>query len=336
MALDCVREELRTANAHRPSSEPPLCNTGVELTIHWLRGGFSGEVDVLELVESVLPGSYLESFEWGRFMYRKHHAFEHGLKLYYEPVQQNMPATLLECPGEACEAIGLEGLRTLFCNAELTRADIAADTGLFSPGNLAQWIMQGNVRTRAKKKQYSFDLDGKQDNVLRVGSRQSEQYLRVYDRRGFTRLELELKGERARSFKDVLLMSLEDLPKACVGIIRDYIDFVDVSQDKNVSRAPLLPTWALFTQELERFKLSIAGKAVKTLENVKYWLEDSVSAMLATYALAGESVGKLIKIGREKMGEKHRRLLYSQRDGIPFRSGARQGFLGYSSELAAS
>jgi DNA relaxase NicK len=293
------------------SGKPPSSNTGVEITVHHLRGTFGQSVDeILELVNTVSPSSYIETRDYGRnFFYKRHHLFEYGMRLYFEPSQENMPPCLLECPGKACEAIGYESLQMLYCNANLTRCDVAFDGAPFSPGQAAQWIRDGNIRTRAKRGKFLEELLGSGDGeTVYIGSRESERLVRVYDRRGFTRVELELKGKSANAFKDVLLDS-ENFVTQSVGILREYLDFIDVSKDSNVSRAPLLDVWKEFTMNLERFKLQLEGKAVQTLDEVQDWLEHQVSAMLATFARAGGSVGQLIKIGRTKMSKRHRDLL---------------------------
>lgn len=79
-----------------------------------------------------------------------------------------------------------------------------------------------------------------------IGSRSSEHYLRVYDRRGFTRVELELKGTMARAFRDALLSDETVFKRTSVGILRQFVDFVDAGATTNISRAPLLPAWAAF------------------------------------------------------------------------------------------
>jgi hypothetical protein len=51
----------------------------VEITVHWLRGGFQQSVDeVLELVNELTLGGYGETLDYGRFMYSKQHRFVGG------------------------------------------------------------------------------------------------------------------------------------------------------------------------------------------------------------------------------------------------------------------
>lgn len=291
--------------------KPPYSNTGAEITIHWLRGGYQVSHEVVqELIHILDPGSYLETLAWGRFMYRRHHVYTNGIKLYFEPSVPNMPPCLIDCSGTACEALGFEKLQTIARDSELTRIDIAFDGAPFTPKQAASWVREKSVRCRAKRRQYREDLNGGLDGeTLYLGSRQSSQLLRVYDARGFTRVELELKHEAAKSFKAILMGDTLLFAQQAVGVLREFVDFVDTSSDSNVTRAPLLPLWQQFTKALERVKLKLAPKEVKTLEQVKNWLEYQVSALLYTYGRAGGSINHLLQVGKTRLKPKHHRFL---------------------------
>ena len=294
---------------------PPTSGTGVEMTIHWLRGGFDQpEADVLELVNELTEGGYGETLPFGRFMYGRQHRFVGGLTVFTEPRAENMPPVMLECPGTACEFLGLEKLRTLFCNAQLSRVDVAFDHTIFAPTDVADWVRAGNVRTRAKKVRLDVKIMGpaSEGDKLTVGSRASEQYLRVYDRRGFTRMELELKGDMARSYRDVLLASDEVFRRTTVGVLRQFVDFVDASSEKNISRAPLLPVWELFTGHLDRVRLRASGAVQPSVERIVQFIEHQVAATLFAYCRLGYSMGTLLANGKKRLKSRHRSLLSSQ------------------------
>ena len=290
---------------------PPASNTGVHLTVHWLRGGTAEAVeDVVERVQALTGGGYVESHEWGRMMYRRHHAFVAGLCVYFEPVAENMPPVLIDAPGSACELLGLDALRELFCNAELSRADVALDGAEFTPREAASWVRSGNVRCKSKRRKFYEDLDGGDGESLVLGSRSSERFLRIYDRRGFTRVELELKGEQARGFRSVLLSPLDEFAGLALGVLRDFVDFVDASLDANVSRAPLLSSWESLVGAVERVKLVVRGRVAPTVERVVEWMEGQVSAMLAVYRRLGHSVDDLVRLGEGRFRHRHRALLH--------------------------
>lgn len=290
---------------------PPTSNTGVLLTLHWLRGGFDqGEDDVLDLANSLTDGGYIESHDWGRFMYRRHHVFVGGLRVYVEPMRDNMPAVLVDCPGEACDLLGLERLRVLFCNARLSRADIALDGAPFAPADVAGWIRDGKVRCRSGKRHYIEDIGRDPDgDTVTLGSRSSGRFMRVYDGRGQTRVELELKQAYARAFSGILLADIEAIPSLAAGVVRDFVDFVDIEQDSNVSRAPLLPSWEAFVAGIERVRLAIAGASLPTPEAVVHYIEHQAAAMLYTYAQLGNSIGGLLRRGKSRVRARHRAIL---------------------------
>ena len=290
---------------------PPVSDTGVHLTVHWLRGG-TGEAidDVVERVQALTGGGYVESHEWGRMMYRRHHSFVAGLCVYFEPVAENMPPVLIDAPGAACELLGLEALRELFCNAELSRVDVALDGAGFTPREAASWVRSGNVRCKSKRRKFFEDLGDGEGETLMLGSRRSDRFLRVYDRRGFTRVELELKKEQARGFRSVLLAPLDEFTGLALGVLRDFVDFVDVSQDGNVSRAPLLASWEALVGHVERVKLVVSGRVAPTVERVVQWMEGQVSAMLAVYRRLGYSLDDLTRLGEGRFRHRHRALLH--------------------------
>lgn len=290
---------------------PPPSNTGAHLTFHWLRGGIEAPVEeVVELVADLTGGGYSESHEWGRYFYRKHHEFVAGLRVYFEPVAANMPAVMVDAPGEACEFLGLERLRTLFCNAELARADVALDRAPFTPAELASEVRRGNVRCKSKQRHYTEDLGDEPDgNTLTIGSRSSHRFLRIYDGRGFTRVELELKGRYARAMKGVLLADLDEIAALVVGVVRDFVDFVDVSKDSNPSRAPLLPAWRSFTEGLARVRLPVEGTTVPTADRIRRYIEHQVAASLYTYCRLGYSLQVLLDTGKRRLRPRHRSVL---------------------------
>lgn len=290
---------------------PPGSNTGAHLTVHWLRGGTQEALeDVVERIQALTGGGDVEAFEWGRMMYRRHYRFVAGLTVYFEPGADNMPPVLIDAPGSACELLGLEGLRELFCNAQLSRADIALDGAPFTPREAAAWVRAGNVRCKSKRRKFYEDLGGGDGETLQLGSRSSERVLRIYDARGFTRVELELKGEAARGFRAVLLAPLDEFARLALGVLRDFVDFVDASQDSNVSRAPLLPSWESLVGQVERVKLVLRGRVAPSLERVTEWMEVQVSAMLAVYERLGHSVQDLLALGRSRWKHRHRSLLH--------------------------
>lgn len=299
-------------DAQAGAASPPSSDTGVEITVHWLRGGFHQPVeDVLELVNELTVGGYGETLDYGRFMYSKQHRFVGGLTVFVGPKAPNMAPVLVECPGAACEFLGWEKLKVLFCNAELSRVDVAFDGAPFSPKEMVDWTRRGDIRTRARVIRFHEKIRGgdEEGDSLTIGSRSSEQFLRAYDRRGFTRIELEFKESAARAFKAVLLSEPEEFRASSIGALRQFVDFVDASSASNISRAGLLPLWEAFTEGLARVKIRVGGSVLPTCERVVQYIEHQAAATLYVYQRLGYSVSALLKLGAQRLRSRHRSVL---------------------------
>lgn len=300
-------------HSNAPRAKPPSSNTGAQLTVHWLRGGtWAALDDVVERIQESTGGGDVEVHGWGRFMYRQHYQLVLGMAVYFDPVAENMPPVLLDIPGTACEALGVAEVRalSLALGLQLTRVDLAFDGVGFTPRDAATWVREGNVRCRSQKRKFMEDLGGKGDGeTLMLGSRSSTRFLRIYDGRGFTRVELELKGEAARGFGGILAAEVDELAALSLGVLRDFVDFVDASKDANVSRAPLLPSWEALVGTHERVKVAVHGKGAPMVERVVRYLERQVSAMLAVYHDLGHSVDDLLALGKGRYQHRHRALL---------------------------
>lgn len=282
------------------------------ISLHWLAGSFDQPFDeIAELIRSLTDGGEFFVLPHGKFGYKSAYLSLGGLLVLTDPGSPEMPQVHVSAPGQACEYLGLEKLRILFCNAiNLTRVDIAFDGYEETPAQLAQWVEEGNIRTRAKRESCEFTRNlGGGGNRLYIGSISSTWSLCAYDSRGFTRLELRLKKERAALFQPILLGDLLDLPKIAVGLLREFVDFVDRSSAKNASRTNLLPSWKAFTMGLERVKMKLQGQAQLTIEQMVNWIEHQVAASLAVYYKLGFSVENLLQIGNRRMRKRHHGLL---------------------------
>ena len=72
---------------------------------------------------------------------------------------------------------------------------------------------------------------GSDEKTITLGSRPSERYMRIYNRRGYVRFELEVKG-KAAGFIGALLLDADSLSAyhkvvpLAVGVLKDYVRFV--------------------------------------------------------------------------------------------------------------
>lgn len=219
------------------------------------------------------------------------------------------------------------------------RIDVAMDdrSGVIDVDRIYASVVAGNCVSHFRKSQLIAGLDlgsgidtGK---TLCMGSRQSDTYLRIYDKAAeqrakhkpvdgtWVRWEMEWKGERAQAVGLALsVLDQERFQTYIVGVFRTAVDFRDCTradEPKDRYQAPLLAWWKVLTDGMQRAKLEIA-KVVKQIEDVKQWAEQSLSPMLGllcAHPEAGERwLVKTIVDGVERWRSKHLALLAPGQD----------------------
>jgi hypothetical protein len=148
-------------------------------------------------------------------------------------------------------------------------------------------------------------------DTVDLGSRASERFLRLYDRRGSCRVELELKKRRSVALWR-RLVALHD--EAAWGMealaeLRAFIDFRERSEGVHVDRCELLPWWAEFCAGAGRLSTVIPRK-VPTLDTQEKWLRRGVAGSLAlVVAVRGQRfLDELLKNGQAKNAARPDRL----------------------------
>jgi len=137
------------------------------------------------------------------------------------------------------------------------RLDIAFDGVPFTPRDCYAAYLRGNVRCAANRKSYDWRSNDEGD-TLYLGSRSSPRLVRIYDRRGFTRVEIESKGRWASALASILASrGAEDFENFAIGYLRQFLDFVDASKGGSISRAPLLPWWEMFVKDTDKLVLKL-------------------------------------------------------------------------------
>lgn len=315
-----VRDEQREA----PGVQTPTTDRGVTVTwmgVHWLTGVCHLPAKhVREVLSKHMYGLTFEDSVSGIWTYQ-YKAVERCSKAFlawsdHQPGNSDLPRTdlVVNLPGEACEMLGTKGLLDLVreLGLEVTRLDLAWDTDVFTPREVFDTWKAGNHVSHVKKKPKWIE---EEHDTCYIGSRsaQNARMVRFYNRRGPTRVELELHKKRADIMWKVLNeMALEDWSAAGLHYLVDFIDFRDRSADLNVGRCPRLDWWEVFTDGASRLSLPIPRKA-PDLEAQDKWLQDGVSAALATVALskpnATDYVLNLLKLGKLNMKPRHQALL---------------------------
>jgi hypothetical protein len=165
--------------------------------------------------------------------------------------------------------------------------------------------------------------------TMYFGSPQSQTLLRIYDKR----LEFQSKGPRElpgvrhsmgigtqegsrRAVCPSLRQSLDetDWKEFVVGLLRSYVDFRQITKDTEEEeryRAPVLDWYALLTEGFQKGRLA-QEQQVQTLQNVKRWVSDTLTPMLAVIcATPGGEAWLLNEIvrGIARWNDRHRNLL---------------------------
>lgn len=275
--------------------EPPLTNRGVVRPDKRESGG----VDYLSLtvwatpeeVMPVLESGVLDRYGWSTDPMsdqdnwvelpggkRAGRVFDSGslqVIQFTEEVLQGKVFCSVEVKGATCAHLGNEGIRLLMddmvrhFDIRASRVDVMAHTEAFKPADVRGAVKRGDYNSRSVTKEKLVYIESEAGNTCYLGmmskprgglKRAGERVLRIYDRRGPTRVELQLTGGYAHNAGELLLTDpIEDWPRLIRGLIRHYCDFVDGAADDRPSRCPLLPWWKGFVLEAE--KISVTPEA---------------------------------------------------------------------------
>jgi DNA relaxase NicK len=244
-----------------------------------------------------------------------------GAKLYTEPIVKEPEENKyfhLELPGSACEALPAELIRDFLESTKgngktrIARLDLAWDGVPFKPLDVKHAVEANQLRSRLRRQTLMFSvepLEKREDGVLgtsslRLGKSISERMLRVYDKRGPVRIELQLRAKRADKVAwDVLLQDPADWPKLSLGHLRDYVDF-------EIDGEPL-SWWAEFVNAVPRNRTTVTDAREKELERLTDWLMIQVSpSYSAVVDVIGESMmDAMLQYGRQHRGGRFKSIL---------------------------
>ena len=329
----------------RLGSPPPPSDTGVEITagVHWLTltiwGGSVPEVEAL-VVSHFFAGHAGESL-WelmggARYFDARYELAGYDVTIYAGPAGKRRGSEeylSIEIKGSALERLGSDGLKSLMTDLSVrwqvtsSRIDVALDGAPFTPEWFEDQCEAGNLRSRVKRAPESEWLSGswtrsgqKRNRTVYLGSRQSDKHLRVYDRRGFTRCELECKRDAATALVRILdSIAVEEWPAILTGAVDSFCAIVDSSGDPNITRAPHLPPWAALVRGSTGLSLALPKRPV-TFESKMDWIERSVSpTMSALVEVLGPVAGQawlndVIRHGRFRYGPRQRFLVAEAKD----------------------
>jgi len=210
------------------------------------------------------------------------------------------------------------------------RVDVAFDDrqGVIDIPALHEAVKKGQCVSRFKQFRLisSGDMDSGADTgqTLALGSRQSDSYLRIYDKAAqqrasgvevegkWVRYEMEWKSDRAHAVAGCLAAVIEEkFQEFVIGVFRSTVDFRDClreDEDKERCYASVLPWWRELTEGFAKAKLVIEGTK-KKIADLKEWISSAVAPTLAivcAHPEAGERwlVNEIIH-GVERWRQKH-------------------------------
>lgn len=296
----------------------------IQYQIHWLAVTVHAPSDdAMTIYNTLFKETFgeLESLGHGGRSFKE---IYHGLlefKLYLKPVGQG-EFFHFEIPGQACECITWEYFKALGELLEgnypekynFTRLDFAFDYVPFSPEQVEQAIKDGDVRSLAKRETLSVNSSPfeKRDNgeigtyTVNFGSRSSERMIRVYNRRGFTRLEFQTKDRRANVIVKQLFRcaAVSEWASLMVGHVRDFVDF-----------GP--NWWKEFTQGNLRAWETVSSPKETTKAKLIHWIDKQISPALsvAVDILPEYAMKAILDQGRKRRGARYDLLLQAHGKG---------------------
>lgn len=303
----------------RVGETPPASGGVVWAGVHWFAGTCKRPVsEVLEVVAGLREGAPVVEHKRGVKGGYSNSATVGGVLVAWG---ESRPDVFVVVKGEVCEELGIPGLAAMSIELELepsSRLDVAWDTDLLTPEMAEKAVRAGEVVARFDRSPHpeTGRMQGidKRSNcegeTLYLGSRKSERFVRFYDRRGPTRVEMELKERRAvELWRRLLALHDEEAwGMEALAELRHFVDFRAVvlgpRSGKPVGAAdrPLLDWWAAFVQGAERRSTVLPRKAPK-LETMDKWLRRQVAPVLALVADARgpeELIRDLLTLGRSR------------------------------------
>jgi DNA relaxase NicK len=277
--------------------------------VHWLSFVVFGSRDeAFQLYDVLFKGLFgeLEAIGHGGRGFKEIWHSLLAFKVYVTPSMGTEEYFNFEIPGQACELIDpqiflkLESILSYgYREYRYKRLDFAFDDLGFTPQDVELAIANDQVRSLAKRETMTVHRTPfeKRENgelgtyTVNFGSRQSERMIRVYNRRGFTRLELELKGKRA-DLVAKQIFSASDASNWRVTVMSHLQDYIEINSD----------WWKEFISGTGRAWAIVSTPKEVSQANMTKWLEHQVSASLSVINDIRDDgfLEKLISTGRIK------------------------------------
>jgi DNA relaxase NicK len=237
-------------------------------------------------------------------------------KIYLTPILDNGDYFHFEIPGQACDVLPPDYFPALGeyleCNFpdkySFTRLDFAFDHVPFTPQQAENAIRENQLRSLAKRASLEIHVSpfAKRDDgiegtyTVEFGSRTSERMIRVYNKRGFTRLEFQIKDKRAQLITRTIFKrpNKEEWFYIMLAHLLDYIEFKT-------------DWWDTFIDGTARAGATVTTAKELTTEKMVNWVDKQVGPALSVMQdiFPPELLESIIKRGRTRRGARYSLLL---------------------------
>jgi len=252
-------------------------------------------------------------------------------KFYYNPIQpkkQDLDGPELpqveyyhvEIPGSACDCLLPTVFRDIFADLaasglrfQVKRIDIAFDDVPFSPVEFCKAVINGYAVTLAKRETLSLVQSPFQvkengtfgSDTCYLGSKTSGRFLRIYNQRGFTRLEFVCKDERAQVVcADIFEHMYGDWDYLAREHLVQYIRFTEEFSQ-----------WHDFIKTAQSADIKISSARLVSLSRMEGWFERQVAVSLSVFyevwgpKVADTKLKKMVTKGASRDRSRYRSVL---------------------------
>lgn len=220
--------------------------------------------------------------------------------------------------------------KVFLAGGHFPRLDGAIDdfSGSFTVEQIEGKVKMRELKSLFKKSRGITDYDlstepGKGEGKTQYfGSSASDTQIRIYDKGAeqgvnysWVRTELECRNEKADELARHIIAG-NWLGRIISGVLKNYVNFLERSEDSNKGRWPVCSWWDKFLGDVEKLRLSVQ-KAVQTIKKKIEWLKKSVATSFALVNVHydnknrdfNEFVCELLEGGQERFKPHHMALL---------------------------
>ncbi len=287
---------------------------GQSILMDYLSFTVRAGTDMLERVSEALGTGKLIDNGYGGMGYISSATILDGARIYWHAQRPEM-GIHVSLNASSLDLTGFSPLgminRILDWQGKIARLDLAFDDfdNQLDMDLMYRKLQDLEVVTRFRKVKRIEGLDmiggGKSGHTINFGLRTSKAFVRIYDKKAerqvkgkdvseidnWTRVEIELKGEKANVFSVLIAETAKSsagksVSQLCAGLLLGLLDFKEPDEhDGNKSRWASSEWWLKFVRTQEKLTLSIPKNA-KTLEEIKVWINNQVATSLAMIILA--------------------------------------------------